>query len=67
MTDDRSDFATDRVDASGQPLDTEQVLPPEQAPMDDAAGGPDADQSDEQFAKTIDETSPDELSVQGGA
>ena len=39
----RSDFGTDRVDASGQPLDVDEVAPPEQAPMDDAAGGPQAD------------------------
>ena len=62
MTDDRSEFATDRVDASGQPLDVAQVVPPEQAPKDEAAGGPDADQE-----QPIDQISTDDLSVQGGA
>jgi len=66
MTDDRTAFATDRVDASGQPIEGE-VMPPEQAPMDDAAGGPDADQSDADFGKSIEETPTDDLSVQGGA
>jgi len=61
MTDDRTAFATDRVDASGQPLAGE-VSPPEQVPMDDAAGGPDADREE-----TIEETSTEDLSVQGGA
>ena len=62
MSDQRSDFATDRVDASGQPLGSEGVLPPEQAPMDDAASGPDAD-----YEQPIERTSTDDLSVQGGA
>jgi hypothetical protein len=66
MTDDRTAFATANVYASGQPLDGG-VLPPEQPPMDDDAGGPDADQSDADFEKSIKETSTDDLSVQGGA
>ena len=45
------------VDASGQPIDLAGVLPAEQPPMDDAAGGPDVD---------VDDTSTDDLSVQGG-
>lgn len=46
MTDQRPDdlsFPTGEVDTTGQPLDTEQVMPPQQVPMDDAAGGPQAD------------------------
>jgi len=66
VTDDRKDFATDRVDASGQPLGLE-LAPPEQPPMDDAAGGPDADKPDADDEPSIDETSTDDLSVQGGA
>jgi hypothetical protein len=58
---DRRDAPTELVDATGQPLDVE-VLPPEQPPMDDAAGGPDADR-----APRIEETSTEDLSVQGGA
>ena len=57
---DPQDYPTGPVDASGEPIDLEQVLPPEQPPMDDAAGGPDV--ADE----TIDQTSTDDLSVQGG-
>jgi hypothetical protein len=61
MTDNRRDVPIERVDATGQPLDGE-VLPSEQPPMDDAAGGPDADR-----APRIEETSTEDLSVQGGA
>ncbi len=34
------------LDESGEPEDMEQVLPPEQVPMDDAAGGPSVDCED---------------------
>lgn len=40
----------------------EQIIPPEQPPMDDAAGGPTVDPDDD----TLDETSTDDLTVQGG-
>lgn len=52
------------VDATGQPLGDEQVLAPQQAPMDEAAGGPDVDGDDE---PGIEQTSTDDLFVQGGA
>jgi len=42
VTDQRS-FPTGEVDTAGQPLATEQVMPPQQAPMNDAAGGPQTD------------------------
>ena len=74
MADDRSDFATDRVDASGQPLghqplDTGHRGSPEQPPMDDAVPGHDADRpdADADFEQTIEETPTDDLFVQGGA
>lgn len=63
MTDERQNAsAPDPVDASGQPIDPEQVIPPEQPPMDDASGGPTVDPDDD----TIDDISTDDLSVQGG-
>ena len=46
------------VDATGQPATIGSIIPPEQPPMDDAAG-PDDDTS-------IEETSTDDLTVQGG-
>jgi hypothetical protein len=64
MTDDRqqaADYPVGPVDASGEPLGEEQVLPPEQPPMDDAAGGPQA----ESDPGTRD-TPTEDLSVQGG-
>ena len=48
------DPAIGGVDTNGQPI-------PEQAPMDDAAGGPQADQNE-----TIEDISTDDLQVQGG-
>ena len=59
MTDDRGaagDYPVGPVDASGEPLGDEQVLPPEQVPMDDAAGGPQADPG-------TDDTATEDLSV----
>jgi hypothetical protein len=41
--------------------DAEQIIPPEQPPMDEAAGGPQADKSEK-----LEDTSTDDLSVQGG-
>lgn len=49
------------VDTLGEPLGEEQLLPPEQAPMDPAAGGPQADPD-----PGIDSAATEELSVQGG-
>lgn len=40
----------------------EQIIPPEQPPMDDAAGGPTIDPEDDEMP----DTSTDDLSVQGG-
>jgi len=62
MTDRRedADCPTGEVDATGEPLGTEQVAPPQQAPMDDAAGGPQVD------GDGADIVSTDDLSVQGG-
>lgn len=55
MTDDR----TPQPDAADAAI--EQIIPPEQPPMDDAAGGPTVDPDDD----TLD-TSTGDLSVQGG-
>lgn len=61
MTDDRNqDYPTGPAEVTGEPADLEQVLAPQQAPMDPAAGGPDVEE------ETIEETSTDDLSVQGG-
>ena len=38
-----ADYPIGPIDISGEPVGEEQVLPPEQPPMDDAAGGPQAD------------------------
>lgn len=68
MTEDRAaaaDFPVGPVDASGEPLGMEQVLPPEQPPMDDASGGPQADPDEDRDPGTAD-TSTDDLGVQGG-
>lgn len=48
-------------------VEAEHVMPPEQAPMDDAAGGPQAEDGDVPFEddETRD-TSTGDLSVQGG-
>lgn len=40
----------------------EQIIPPEQPPMDDAAGGPSIDTKNDNFENT----SIDDLTVQGG-
>lgn len=64
MTDQRTPISTGNVDATGQPLGAEQVLAPQQAPMDDDVGGPDADAGDE---PGIEQTSTDDLFVPGGA
>lgn len=55
MSDDRN-LQPDATDAA-----VEQIIPPEQPPMDDAAGGPTIDPDDD----TLD-TSSDDLSVQSG-
>lgn len=49
------------VDAAGMAINPEEGAPPEQAPLDEAAGGRDGERAD------IDEVSTDDLSVQGGA
>ena len=69
MSDDRTqgdlpidpDLPIGNVDASGEPLDVDQLIHPEQPPMDDAAGGPQADDRSD-----IDDVETDDLSVQGG-
>lgn len=72
MSDDRSQPAADATDVA-----VEQIIPPEQPPMDDAAGGPAAPrESDrpepaasgdgESDAEDIDAVSTDDLTVQGG-
>ena len=61
MTDDRNTTENPpvgAVDASGLPATIGTIIPPEQPPMDDAAGGNEG---------SIDETSTDDLSVQGGS
>lgn len=55
MTDDRTP-QPDTADTA-----VEQIIPPEQPPMDDAAGGPTVDPDDDTF-----DTSTGDLSVQGG-
>lgn len=61
MSDDRSqpDVMTGIDDADTA---VERIIPPEQPPMDDAAGGPTVDPE----ADEIPDTSTDDLSVQGG-
>ena len=54
MTDQRNGTPDDATDI-------ELIVPPEQPPMDDAAGGPQVDESDD----SMDED-PDPLQVQGG-
>ncbi len=61
MTDQR-DQPDALPDADKPDTAVEQIIPPEQPPMDDAAGGPSVDPDDD----TLDETSTDDLSVQGG-
>ncbi len=65
MTDDRrqTDAQSDMpIDADATDVSIEQIIPPEQPPMDDAAGGPTVDVENDQS----DEVSADDLSVQGG-
>lgn len=54
MTDPRTETPIGPIDASGQPLDVERIIPPEQPPMDDAAG------------PQTEDVATDDLSVQGG-
>lgn len=63
MTDDRT-AADAHPDSLPDAADTaiEQIIPPEQPPMDDAAGGPSVDIEDDK----MDDVSVDDLSVQGG-
>lgn len=61
MTDNRSkpDPQLDMpIDADADDTAIEEIIPPEQPPMDDAAGGPENDQ--------MDDVATDDLSVQGG-
>lgn len=65
MTDDRN--KTDSQPESLPEADAtdtaiEQIIPPEQPPMDDAAGGPQVDIEQDD----MDDVSVDDLSVQGG-
>ena len=62
------DLPIGNVDASGEALDVAALAHPEQPPMDDAAGGPQGDQSDDDSADQtdIDDTDTDDLTVQGG-
>lgn len=57
MTDDRSEPAPDATDTA-----IERIIPPEQPPMDDAAGGPTVDSED----NGVDDVATDDLTVQGG-
>jgi hypothetical protein len=69
MTDDReqaAEYPVGPVDASGEPLGEEQLIPPEQPPMDDAAGGPQAERDRGASDPGTGDTSVDDLSVQGG-
>lgn len=65
MSDDRSQTES-QPDSLPQtdPADSaiEQIIPPEQPPMDDAAGGPQVDVEQDD----MDDVSVDDLSVQGG-
>jgi hypothetical protein len=65
MTDDRKQTGTTSdmpIDADATDVSIEQIIPPEQPPMDDAAGGPTADVGNDQ----VDDVSTYDLSVQGG-
>lgn len=65
MTDDRRQTEIEPdvpIDFAASDVAIEQIIPPEQPPMDDAAGGPAADVEDDE----IDDISTGELSVQGG-
>ena len=57
MSDQRSDdqepMTTAQVDASGQPIDPDQIDAPQPAPMDDAAGGPTATPDEEKVAAQL--------------
>ena len=61
---------TDQPDALPDAIDpateVENIIPPEQVPMDDAAGGPQADAPDGPVDEGTDDTDVDDLSVQGG-
>ena len=46
-------LTTSEVDASGQPLDPDQIDAPQPAPMDDAAGGPTATPEEEKVAAQL--------------
>ena len=61
MPDDR-DQSDALPDADATDTAVEHIIPPEQPPMDDAAGGPSVDPDDD----TFEEPSTDDLSVQGG-
>ncbi|MGY2733890.1 hypothetical protein [Sphingomonas sp. UYP23] len=65
MTDDCSQTGATSdmpIDADAIDVSIEQIIPPEQPPMDDAAGGPTADVKNDQ----MDDVSTGDLSVQGG-
>lgn len=61
MPDDPSQPVPDPTDAA-----VERIIPPEQPPMDDAAGGPAASREQDADGDAIEEVSTDDLSVQGG-
>ena len=60
---DQPDALPDAVDPA---TEVENIIPPEQAPMDDAAGGPQADAPDSPVDEGTDDTDVDDLGVQGG-
>jgi hypothetical protein len=65
MKDDReqTDAASDMpIDVDATDASIEQIIPPEQPPMDDAAGGPTVDVENDQ----MDDELTEDRSVQGG-
>lgn len=63
MTDDRTQPTMPDADPTDAAI--EQIIPPEQPPMDDAAGGP-AASDDDADSDSVDDVSTSDLSVQGG-
>lgn len=59
-------MSDDRTQPDATDTAIERIIPPEQAPMDDAAGGPTVDPDDDTLDSDTLGVSTDDLTVQGG-
>ena len=64
MTEEREQI--DALPTAGEPDGADQIIPPSAPPMDDAAGGPQAEDAEKSVDDDTDATSTDDLTVQGG-